>query len=79
MYRQEFDLGNAEDAAEIINLHGSATTPVASCAGTCLVTKEFTALSPGNIENKYYKPGVGFIFHVKPATGDTLELVEIIN
>ena len=79
VYRQEFDLGNAEDAAEIISLHGSASTPVASCASTCLVTEEFTPLTPGAIENKYYKPGVGFIFQVKPATGDTLQLVEIIN
>ena len=79
VYRQEFDLGNAEDAAEVINLHGSATTPVASCAGTCLVTEEFTPLSPGNTEHKYYMPGVGFIYQVKIETGEILQLVEIIN
>ena len=79
VYRQEFDLGNAEDTAEVLSLHGSATSPAASCAGTCMVTEESTPLEPGQIENKYYKPGVGFIFQVKPATGETLRLVKIIN
>ena len=79
VYRQEFDLGNAEDAAEVINLHGSGTAPAASCSGTCLVTKEFTPLSPGAIEHKYYKPGVGFILQTKPGSSERLELVEIID
>jgi hypothetical protein len=79
VYRQEFDLGNAEDAAKVLSLTGSAQSPVASCRNTCLVTEESTPLEPGAIENKYYKPGIGFIFQVTPATGDTLKLVEIIN
>lgn len=79
VYRQEFDLGNAEDTAKVLSLHGSATSLAASCASTCLVTEESTPLAPGAIENKYYKPGVGFIFQLKPATGETLQLVEIIN
>ena len=79
VYRQEFDLGNAEDTAKVLSLNGSATSTAASCAGTCLLTEETTPLGPGAVENKYYKPGVGFIFQVKPATGDTLRLVEIIN
>jgi hypothetical protein len=78
-YRQEFDLGNAEDAATVISLTGSATSPAASCAGDCLVTEDTTPLDPDVLENKYYKPGVGVILEVKPETGERLELVEIIN
>src|SRR5262245_14921597 len=79
VYRQEFDLGNAEDAAKVINLHGTATTKAASCAGTCLVTEETTPLEPGAIENKYYKPGVGFILQTSPGSNVRLELVQIID
>jgi hypothetical protein len=74
-YRQEFDLGNAEDAAEVISLTGSATVPGASCRNTCLVTEETTALSPDALETKYYKPGVGEILTVNAATGERTELV----
>jgi hypothetical protein len=76
IYRQEFLLGDAEDMAEVIGLAGSATVPAASCQGTCLITKEFTPLSPGSIEHKYYAPGIGLILEVDSETGDRLELVQ---
>lgn len=79
VYRQEFDLANAEDVAAVINLNGSATTPAASCASDCLVTKDTTPLNLDSVEHKYYKPGVGVILEVKPTTGERLELVEIVN
>lgn len=79
VYRQEFDLANAEDAARVVDLHGSARTPAASCARTCLVTEEFTPLHPGASENKYYKPGVGFILQVDRETGARSELVKIVD
>jgi hypothetical protein len=81
VYRQEFDLGNAEDDARVIDLHGSATVPVpgASCDGDCLVIQETTALSPDALEHKYYKAGIGLILEVSPESGDRTELVEIIN
>lgn len=75
IYRQEFFLGDAEDMAEVISRTGSATVPAASCQGTCLITKEFTPLSPGAIEHKYYAPGIGMILEVDPETGERLELV----
>ncbi len=78
-YRQEFDLGNAEDVAEIISLNGSAGTAVASCSLTCLVTEETTPLDPDLLEHKYYKSGTGFILQIKPKTGERLELVKITN
>ncbi len=79
VYRQEFDLGNAEDAAEIVNLHGTATTPAATCNGNCLVTREVTALSPDAEEKKYYKPGIGEILEVDLETGEQTKLVKIID
>ncbi len=78
-YRLEFDLGNAEDTAEVLSLTGSATTPAFSCAGTCLITEDTTPLSPDALENKYYAPGVGLILETKPRTGARLELIQIID
>ncbi len=78
-YRQEFDLGNAEDVAAIISLNGSATTPAASCYQSCLVTEETTPLDPALLEHKYYKFGVGFILQIKPKTGERLQLVQITS
>lgn len=77
VYRQEFDIGNAEDAAEVIDLAGSASVPAASCTGDCLVTRDFTPLEPDSFENKYYKPGVGLILETNPATGKRVELIEV--
>lgn len=76
VYRQEFALGEAEDAAQILSLTGSETTPAASCAGRCLVTRDFTPLEPDATETKYYAPGVGLILEVDPTTGERLELVD---
>ena len=38
-------------------------------------TKDFTALEPGNFENKYYARGIGNILVTNPATGVREELV----
>lgn len=78
-YRLEFDLGNAEDTAEVLSLTGSATTPAFSCAGTCLITEDTSPLSPDALENKYYAPGVGLILETKPGTSARLELIQIID
>lgn len=75
VYRLEFDLGNAEDAARVLSVTGSESTPGASCAGTCVVTEDFTPLSPGSVEHKYYAPGVGLILEVSDS-GERLELIE---
>lgn len=76
VYRQEVALGDAEDAAEVIDIAGTAEVPAASCDQTCVVTREFTPIEPDFEENKYYAPGVGMILEVDPATGDRVELVE---
>ena len=77
VYRQEMALSTAEDAAQVLSLEGSATVPVAgaSCAGTCLVTRDFTAIEPNAAEHKFYTPGVGLILVLDPASGERVELV----
>jgi len=77
VYRQEFAVGNAEDAAEVLSLTGSATVPAASCNGDCLVTRDFAPIEPGVFADKYYKPGIGSILEVSSLTGDRVELVEV--
>jgi hypothetical protein len=74
LYRQEFSLGNAEDAAEVTSTTGSESAPGASCSGDCVVTREFTPLEPGGDEQKVYAPGVGVIVDIDEATGERSEL-----
>lgn len=73
-YRQEFALGDAEDAARIVSLAASATVPGASCSGTCVQTLDFTPLEPDAQEHKFYAPGVGPVLEVDLETGERLEL-----
>jgi len=75
IYRQEFDLGNAEDMAEVIGVTGSAVVPAASCIGNCVVTRDWTPMDPDVEENKYYASGIGVILEVNPDTGEQVELI----
>ncbi len=79
VYRQEYYAGHAEDMGKVLSLSDSAMTPAASCEGTCLVTEDTTPLEPDVLEHKYYAPGIGFIYEIKPKTGEKLELVEVKN
>ncbi len=59
-YYQEIAPGVAEDRAENLSLTETVDTP----AGTftdCLMVEETTPLEPGEVEYKYYAPGVGLI------------------
>jgi hypothetical protein len=75
VYRQEFALGDAEDAAQNRSITGSATVPAASCSRNCVVIREFTPLEPDANELKYYAPNIGRILSVDLRTGERLELV----
>ena len=79
VYRQEFDLGNAEDSARVVSLHGSASTPAATCNGDCVVTRETTPLEPDAAEKKFYKSGVGEIMTLDLVTGGKTKLIKIID
>lgn len=76
--RQEMALGDAEDVAEIVDTAASETTPAASCAGTCVETREYTPIEPDVFERKYYAPGIGQILSVD-SEGNREELVELIT
>ena len=78
VYRQEFDLGNAEDVVEVLDLNATDTTVPfsADATGPILKTRDTTPLSPDAVEFKYYVPGVGFALEVNPATGERLELID---
>lgn len=77
VYRQEFALGVAEDAAEVIGTTASEAVPAASCDGDCLLTRDFTPIEPDVEENKYYAKDVGLILEVDPETGERIELVSV--
>ena len=78
VYRQEFDLGNAEDVARIVSITKSTTATVGACTGNCVMTRDYTPLSPGADELKIYAPGFGLIKEIDTESGDvTLELIEM--
>jgi hypothetical protein len=77
-YRQEFSLSNAEDQAEAVSLNAKATVPYGSFKH-CLKTLESSPLAPGDLENKFYAPGVGNLLTIDLASGDRSELVQIIT
>ncbi len=75
-YRQEFDLGNAEDYGEVESLSDTVKVP----AGTfthCLKTPESTPLEPTLNEAKWYAPGVGLILTRDLVTGEKSELIRV--
>jgi hypothetical protein len=76
-YQQEFAAGVAEDMAQVVGFKNSLCVRY-GCFKHVLVTKEWTPLEPGVVENKYYAKGVGFIYSEMVKGGDeTLELVRI--
>jgi len=74
-YRQEYSKGEAEDMASVASLSESAAVRYGSYKDL-LMTKEWSALEPSVIEQKYYAKGVGFILVTMGKT-ERLELVEI--
>ncbi|MGH8584495.1 MAG: hypothetical protein ACREWG_17345 [Gammaproteobacteria bacterium] len=88
VYRQEFSAGDAEDAARVLSTtYGFGADPqldqfvpralaVLLCAANdCVVTGEFSPLSPGGFERKYYARGIGLFLEVHPRSGSTVQLV----
>jgi hypothetical protein len=76
-YQQEFAADVAEDMAQVIGFVDSFCVSY-GCFNNVLVTKEWTPLEKGVVENKYYAKGVGFIFGVMVKGGDEqTELVRV--
>jgi hypothetical protein len=64
-YRQEY-AQDAHDMAKVLRLNADVTLTFDNLLGTngytgCLVTKEWSPLEHGAIENKYYCPGTGLV------------------
>lgn len=72
-YRQEFLLGEAEDVARAVAFNQHVKVPAGTFTNA-FQTKDFTAIEPGKVENKYYVPGIGNVLVVNPATGEREEL-----
>lgn len=77
-YRQEFLLGEAEDAAQVISLDESESVPYGDFNGL-LQTRDFSPLEPDHEEFKYYHPGTGLILEVDPESGERTELIAICD
>jgi hypothetical protein len=75
-YRQEFDLGNAEDYAEVVGLTASVTVPFGRFEN-CLDTRETTPLEPDLHEHKLYAAGVGNVLETDEDTGARSELIQV--
>ncbi len=86
-YRQEFDLRNAEDFAEVVSLNDTVTVPCGmdqGCTGSgtydhVLTTRETTPLEPDLHENKTYARAIGNLSTVNADTGEKSELVRIVT
>lgn len=68
-YQQEFAADVAEDMAQVIGFEDSFCVRY-GCFEDVLVTKEWTPLEHGVVENKYYAKGVGFIYSEMVKGGD---------
>ena len=57
-HRQEYLPGVAEDMAEVLGVDESVTVPYGPFSH-CIKTKDWSALEPDIVENKYFAPGIG--------------------
>jgi len=75
-YQQESAEG-AQDRAKVLRLNAKVSVEYGDFKH-CLVTKEWTPLEPGNIEQKFYAPGIGLVL-IEELKGKTVrvELVDI--
>ena len=73
-YRQEWLLGDAEDAATVLADDASVTIGIGTFAN-CVQTADFLPPEPDALEHKYYAPGIGFIYETKVGETETLELI----
>jgi hypothetical protein len=75
-YQQEYAADVAEDMAQVIGFVNGFCVSY-GCFDNVLVTKEWTPLERGVVENKYYAKGVGFIYSEMVKGGD--EIVELVR
>jgi len=73
-YRQEWLVGEAEDAATVLADGVQVTIGIGTFDG-CVQTADFTPIDPEALENKFYAPGLGFIYETVPGEPEVVELV----
>ena len=86
VYRQEFALGDAEDAGAVLSMatdifdeDGEIVTfdnPDFDCNGLCLKTEDFIANEPDGTEFKFFKAGVGFVAEQLPGGEVVLKIIK---
>lgn len=76
-YRQEFAAGVAEDMAKVTGTNARVSVPYGNFSNV-LVTKEWSTLSPGDVEVKYYAAGVGLVL-VEELKGKGTVRQELVN
>lgn len=76
-YQQEHAAGVAEDMAKVLKLDDSLCVPYQCFRGNLLVTEEWSRLSPGEVQHKYYAPGVGNV-RTQTVKGDP-EQVDLVS
>ena len=75
-YREEFFEGEAEDQAQIIHT-GKEVSIDFGTFDDCIMTRNWTKLEPGLIEEKIYAPGVGLIREISHREKAQIDLVAI--
>ena len=81
-YRQEY-ADDAHDMAKVLRLNADVSLTFDNLLGTddytgCLITKEWSPLEHGAIENKYYCPGTGLVLINEFQSGTVrTELVDV--
>ena len=74
--RQEFDLGNAEDFADVQSLNDTVVVPAGRFTH-CVRSHETTPLEPTLSEDKFYAPGIGNVLTRDLTNGDEIPLIQI--
>jgi len=74
-YRQEYLRGVAEDAARVEKVGIRVSTPLGYFTD-CIKTRETTAITPDDLEYKYYCPNIGLVRVLSPTVHGGAELVD---
>jgi hypothetical protein len=73
-YRQEWWLGEAEDAGTVIDDDATVTIGLGTFSN-CVKTEDFLPPEPDALENKFFAPGIGFIHETKADSDETVDLI----
>ena len=75
-YPQEFSAGVAEDAARVRKVGVEVSIGLGTFSG-CVITRETTALTPGDVEYKYYCPNVGLVLVLAAGNKGSAEAIDL--